>query len=74
MLIVSSKEVYEVLMKPEDKFIVIASDGVWEFLSNEAVMNMIVPYWRSGNIDGACERVVKESVQMWKRVSTRLNE
>lgn len=55
-------EVFEVLMKPEDKFIVIASDGVWEFLSNDTVMNLVVPYWKSGNVDGACERIVKEAV------------
>ena len=53
---------FEVLMKQEDKFIVIASDGVWEFLSNDAVMNLVIPYWKSGNVDGACERIVKEAV------------
>ncbi|EGR31750.1 protein phosphatase 2c, putative, partial [Ichthyophthirius multifiliis] len=29
----------------EDKFIVIASDGVWEFLNNRDVMLQIVPYY-----------------------------
>ena len=28
-----------------DKFIVIASDGVWEFLSNEDVAAIIWPYY-----------------------------
>jgi len=30
-------EVLEFDISPDDKFIVIASDGVWEFLSNENV-------------------------------------
>ena len=28
-----------------DKFLVIASDGVWEFLSNEDVANIVLPYY-----------------------------
>ena len=32
-------EIFEYNLVPEDKFIIIASDGVWEFLSNEAVIN-----------------------------------
>ena len=28
-------EVFDFILEPDDKFIVIASDGVWEFLSNE---------------------------------------
>ena len=30
-------EVLDFELEPDDKFIVIASDGVWEFLSNEQV-------------------------------------
>ena len=30
-------EVLDFNLEPDDKFIVIASDGVWEFLSNEDV-------------------------------------
>ena len=28
-------EVKQLVLEPSDKFIVIASDGVWEFISNE---------------------------------------
>jgi serine/threonine protein phosphatase PrpC len=38
-------EFYETEITEDDKFLVIASDGVWEFISNEEVTNMIVPYW-----------------------------
>ena len=32
-------EVLDFELEPDDKFIVIASDGVWEFLSNERVFS-----------------------------------
>jgi serine/threonine protein phosphatase PrpC len=28
-----------------DKYLVIASDGVWEFLSNEDVANIVYPFY-----------------------------
>lgn len=43
--VIPDPEFYERDLTPEDKFLVIASDGVWEFLTNEEIMNTIVPYW-----------------------------
>ncbi|EAR85071.2 protein phosphatase 2C containing protein (macronuclear) [Tetrahymena thermophila SB210] len=36
--VISDPDIYEVLIKEEDRFIVIASDGVWEFLTNQDVI------------------------------------
>lgn len=60
-------EFFETELIEEDKFLVIASDGVWEFISNEEVVNMIVPYWLQGNPEEACNKIVKESVAHWKK-------
>lgn len=35
-------------ISPDDRFIVIASDGVWEFLSNEQVAQIVSPFYASG--------------------------
>ena len=53
---------------PEDKFIVIASDGVWEYLSNEDVMNIVLPYTERDNVDLAAERLITESINAWRKV------
>ena len=37
-------EVLDFELEPDDKFIVIASDGVWEFLSNEKVFYLGVRF------------------------------
>ena len=36
-------------LQPRHKFIVIASDGVWEFLSNEEVGQIVLPYYLSNS-------------------------
>ena len=38
-------EVKEFTLGLNDKFIVIASDGVWEFLSNEDVAGIVLPFF-----------------------------
>lgn len=42
--VIADPEIFESQLTTEDKFIVLASDGIWEFLSNEACMQMIIPY------------------------------
>ena len=39
-------EFFETEINEDDKFLVIASDGVWEFIQNEDVVNMVAPFWQ----------------------------
>jgi serine/threonine protein phosphatase PrpC len=34
-----------------DKFIVIASDGVWEYMKNEEVMDLVIPFYEKNNTE-----------------------
>ena len=38
-------ECREVILTPLDKIIVLASDGVWEFMPNEEVASIIYPFY-----------------------------
>jgi serine/threonine protein phosphatase PrpC len=29
-----------------DKFVLVASDGIWEFITNQEVLQLIVPYYK----------------------------
>ena len=39
----------------DDKFIVIASDGLWEFISNEEVQELVVPAFIRNNAEEAVQ-------------------
>ncbi|KAM3139175.1 hypothetical protein pb186bvf_008773 [Paramecium bursaria] len=67
--VIAEPEILEFTTQPSDKFIVIASDGVWEYLTNEEVMQVVIPYYEKENIDLAADRVVAESIAAWKRHS-----
>jgi serine/threonine protein phosphatase PrpC len=40
--VISEPENFQVDLTPDDHFMVVASDGLWEFMSNDEVINMIV--------------------------------
>ena len=42
---------------------VISSDGVWEFLTNSNVMEMVTPCYLETDPETACEKLVNESVR-----------
>ena len=48
------------------KFIVVASDGIWEFLSNENVRDIGKKYYKENNPNGFCHEIVKCSYKLWK--------
>ena len=60
-------EILELDLCPDDRFIVLASDGVWEFLSNEDVAKIVMPYFECKNAEKAAEAVVRESYLKWKQ-------
>jgi serine/threonine protein phosphatase PrpC len=38
-------ELLEQDLTPQDKILIIGSDGIFEFLSNEEVLKIVVPFW-----------------------------
>jgi serine/threonine protein phosphatase PrpC len=59
--VIAEPEILEYEKSDMDKFIVLASDGVWEYLSNDDVMRIIVPFYERHNPDGAADKVIVEA-------------
>jgi len=49
---------------------VIASDGVWEFISNEEVASIIMPHYKQNSAEKAAEALIKESIRRWQQEDT----
>ena len=63
--VISEPEVSEYFFKPEDKFMVLASDGLFEFMESQEVINIIKDYYDKNDIVGCCEYLYKESARKW---------
>ena len=51
----------------DTKFIVVASDGIWEFLDNDTVKNMVMPFYEKNDPNGACKELVKKATEFWNQ-------
>ena len=61
----SEPEIIKVKLDKRDRFLLIASDGVWEFISNQEVLQLIVPYYKEGKLEEACEALGKLAYERW---------
>jgi len=65
--VIPEPEILEFQLKPEDKFIVLGSDGVFEFITNEEAVKIVVPYWKMDDVEGACAGLEKEANLRWTK-------
>ena len=61
----SEPEVVRMKLDKRDKFILLASDGVWEFLSNQEVLQLVVPYYKEGKLEEACDALLRLAYDRW---------
>ncbi len=54
-------------LSKDDKFIVLASDGIWEFMKNIEVAKIIYPFYQKKNAEGAAESLVREAFKKWRK-------
>lgn len=61
-------------MADRDRAIVVCSDGVTEFLSNERIGDIIYPFYASNDTEGACRKLVEESTLQWIKEDTVIDD
>ena len=64
--VICSPEVYEYIIKKEDKAIIIASDGLWEYVSNKETTNIVKNAFIRKENNKIVEQLFKEAYKKWK--------
>ena len=68
----SQPQIKEYRINHRTKFLVVGSDGIWKYLSNEDVMNTIKDiYENEGNAEEACDILVKKASNEWKKENNK---
>ena len=60
----------EIIIKKIDnntKYIVLGSDGLWDALKPYDINRIVRPYFNKGDIDGACQILMKKAKQKWDK-------
>ena len=63
--VISEPEIIESYLLKEDKFVIVGSDGLWEFISSDDVVNMVKDFYLKDDIQGALDFLYNESVKRW---------
>lgn len=72
--IVISLEIDKYELTQDDKFIIVASDGIWEFLENEQVAEIVWPYFVKHSPEAAGNALVRAAAQKWKENDTVIDD
>ena len=63
--VMSEPEIKEFLFDEGDKFMIIASDGIWEFISSQECVDIIKNFYDKNDLKGCCEFLYQESSKRW---------
>ncbi|KAG3017636.1 hypothetical protein JG687_00005412 [Phytophthora cactorum] len=69
--VIGVPEITSLQLTEDDRFVVIASDGVFEFLTSQAVVDMVAQY--EDPLE-ACHKVVAESYRLWLTYELRTDD
>ena len=63
--VIPNPQIVEYTIDSNSKYMLIASDGIWEFISNEEAMRIGNKFYLRNDANGLCNELYKESVNFW---------
>lgn len=65
--VISEPDIISKKIDNTSKFLVIGSDGLWDVVKPYDVIRIVRPFFNNGNIEGACQALMKRAAQQWKK-------
>lgn len=66
--VIAEPEIKEYMYTGNERFVIIASDGVWEFIDSEESVHIVKDYYeRDMDANGAVKALVQEAFKRWRR-------
>ena len=62
---ISEPEIEYFDITEDDKFIILASDGIWEFISSKECVNIVKDYYLKKDLKGCLKYLLNESSKRW---------
>ena len=63
--VISEPEIKEFDFDENDKFMIIASDGIWEFISSQECVNIVKDFYEKNDLKGCADFLYEESSKRW---------
>ena len=65
--VIPNPQIVEYSINNNSKYMLICSDGVWEFISNEDAMKIGNKFYLRNDAMGLCQELYKKSVEFWEK-------
>ena len=65
--VIPNPQIVEYTIDYSSKYILICSDGIWEFMSNEEAMKIGNKYYLRNDPIGLCHQLTTSSVKLWEK-------
>ena len=70
----SEPEFTQTYLTTKDRFIVLGSDGLWEHMTNEEVIEIVGRLYMSNAIDRASDILISEATARWIKRSQNIDD
>mmetsp|Transcript_34003 Transcript_34003/g.59264 ORF Transcript_34003/g.59264 Transcript_34003/m.59264 type:complete len:386 (-) Transcript_34003:45-1202(-) len=65
--VVASPEIKSLIIAPQDRFLIIASDGIWDVIGTEEAVNIVARKLESMSLEESADALVDEAHLRWRR-------
>ena len=65
--VIPNPQIVEYNINDDTKYMLICSDGVWEFINNEETMKIGNKFYLRNDAHGLCQELYKKSVELWHK-------
>ena len=66
--VISTPQIVEYEINANTKYMVICSDGVWEFIKNEQVRDLGNAFYAQNKVNDFCIQLVNMAMNIWSQV------
>ena len=65
--VIPNPQIVEYTLCNESKYMMVASDGIWEFISNEEAMRIGNKFYLRNDAAGLCKELYEKSLNFWRK-------
>jgi len=65
--VIPNPQIVEYTLCSESKYMMVASDGIWEFISNEEAMRIGNKFYLRNDAAGLCKELYEKSLNLWRK-------
>lgn len=64
--LISKPEIIYKRLIPFDQLIILATDGIWEFIDSQEAVDIVGELRKEGKSEKCCEKLINEAIERWK--------